>query len=158
MIGAIVLALQALTPREGATKHHILLLNLFYLDTNEIAPFFRTSTEFSIYFENDLILSFLGFTVTIYLLGLIGMLFNYKNFLITMLAVELMYLGIVSSFVILGALGVELGPVYGLLILILAACESAIGLGILIVLYRFGGTVAFTDYEELGAATGGYGS
>jgi len=33
--------------------------------------------------------------------------------------------------------------------LILAAAESAVGLGILIVLYRFGESITFETYQEL---------
>lgn len=79
------------------------------------------------------------------------MIFNYKNFLVTMMCIELMYLGAITSFVLLGVTCHDSrGSVYGLLLLILAACESAVGLGILIVLYRFGRTIDFTAYEELG--------
>jgi NADH-quinone oxidoreductase subunit K len=80
-----------------------------------------------------------------------GMIFNYKNFLVTMMCVELMYLGAITSFVLLGTVCQDSrGSIYGLLLLILAACESAVGLGILIVLYRFGRSIDFNDYEELG--------
>lgn len=41
------------------------------------------------------------------------------------------------------------GQIYALLLVIVAAAESAIGLGILIVLYRFGGTIFYKDYEKL---------
>ena len=79
------------------------------------------------------------------------MIFNYKNFLVTMMSVELMYLGAVSSFVLYGAVCQDSrGAIYGLLFLILAACESAIGLGILVVLYRFGRSIDFSAYQQLG--------
>ena len=68
-----------------------------------------------------------------------------------MMSVELMYLGAVSSFVLYGTVSHDTrGSIYGLLFLILAACESAIGLGILIVLYRFGRTIDFSAYQHLG--------
>jgi NADH:ubiquinone oxidoreductase subunit K len=68
-----------------------------------------------------------------------------------MMSIELMYLGAVSSFVLHGTIAHDTrGLIYGLLFLILAACESAIGLGILIVLYRFGRSIDFSAYEELG--------
>lgn len=68
-----------------------------------------------------------------------------------MMAIELMYLGAVSSFVLYGVICQDSRAlIYGLLLLILAACESAIGLGILIVLYRFGRSIDFSDYQELG--------
>lgn len=79
------------------------------------------------------------------------MIFNYKNFLVTMMSVELMYLGAVSSFVLYSAVSHDSrGAIYALLLLILVACESAIGLGILIVLYRFGRAIDFRYYKQLG--------
>jgi len=95
--------------------------------------------------------SWLVFSFFLYLAGLLGMVFNYKNFLVTMMSVEMMYLGAVSSFVLYSAVVHDArGAIYGLLLLILAACESAIGLGILIVLYRFGRAIDFNSYQELG--------
>jgi len=68
-----------------------------------------------------------------------------------MMAVELMYLGAISHFVLYGAAYHDpRGLIYGLLLLILAACESAIGLGILIVLHRFDQTIEFNSYQHLG--------
>ena len=79
------------------------------------------------------------------------MIFNNQNFLITMMCIELMYLGVISSFVLYGTTMHDTqASAYGLFLLILAACESAVGLGILIVLYRFDRSIAFTNYEQLG--------
>lgn len=67
------------------------------------------------------------------------------------MSVELRYLGIITSFVLYGqATNDPRGAIYGLLLLIRAACESAIGLGIIIVLYRFGRSIDFAAYQELG--------
>ncbi|MGZ6444705.1 MAG: NADH-quinone oxidoreductase subunit NuoK [Bdellovibrio sp.] len=93
----------------------------------------------------------MAFSFLLYLVGLLGMIFNYKNFLVTMMSIEMMYLGAVSSFVIYSTVTNDVrGAIYGLLLLILAACESAIGLGILIVLYRFGRAIDFNSYQQLG--------
>lgn len=93
----------------------------------------------------------LSFAGLLFLAGLLGMIFNYNNFLVTMMSVELMYLGIVTSFVIYATYTESTeAQVFALLILILAACESAVGLGILISIHRFGGSVRFSAYEELG--------
>lgn len=87
----------------------------------------------------------------LFFLGLSGMAFNYKNFLVTMLCIEIMYLGIVTCFVFHGLAESDLTcAIYGLLILIFAACESAVGLGLLVTLYRFGRTVGFDALTSLG--------
>jgi len=41
------------------------------------------------------------------------------------------------------------GHIYALLLVVLAASESAVGLGILIVLYRFSKSIQFSDYDEI---------
>ena len=86
----------------------------------------------------------------IFLIGIFGIVFNYKNLLITMLSVELMYLGIVSGFAVLSFFMYDIqGQIWALVILILAASESAVGLGLLILLYRSKGQIVFTDLTTL---------
>ena len=86
----------------------------------------------------------------LFLIGLTGILFNYKNYLVTMFCIELMYLGITICFIIVSiATADPKGQIYAIILLVLAAAESAIGLGILIVLYRFGSSIDFQDYQEL---------
>lgn len=86
----------------------------------------------------------------LFLIGLTGIIFNYKNYLVTMFSIELMYLGITICFIIVSiSTSDPKGQIYAILLLILAAAESAIGLGVLIVLYRFGSSIDFQDYQEL---------
>ncbi len=67
---------------------------------------------------------------------MLGIIFNRRNLLIILITIELMYLGVISSFIFYGiACHDSRGVSYGLLLLILAAAEAAIGLGILIVLF-----------------------
>jgi len=87
----------------------------------------------------------------LFFIGLGGMVFNYKNFLVTMMCVEIMYLGAVTSFVFYGLAFHDItAAIYGLLVLIFAACESAVGLGLLISVYRFGRTIGFSALISLG--------
>lgn len=86
----------------------------------------------------------------LFFIGLTGIIFNYRNYLVTMLCIEIMYLGITVCFLIVGvALGDPKGQIYGLILIIIAASESAIGLGMLVVLYKFGNSIDFIDYQEL---------
>ena len=67
-----------------------------------------------------------------------------------MFCIELMYLGITVSFILVSYHTFDpKGQVYALFLLILAASESAIGLGMLIVLYRFGRSITFDSYQQL---------
>jgi NADH:ubiquinone oxidoreductase subunit K len=95
--------------------------------------------------------SWLMFSFSLFFIGLAGMAFNYKNFLVTMMAVECMYLGAVTGFIFYGfAYNDSTATIYGLLVLIFAACESAVGLGLLISVYRFGRTIGFSSLTALG--------
>src|SRR5438045_3021065 len=94
--------------------------------------------------------TYLNLSYLIFLIVISGIIFNYKNFLVTMLSIELMYLGIISGFIVISVLKNNFeAQIYSLLILIVAASESAIGLGMLIVLFRYGKTVEFSAYHEL---------
>jgi len=78
------------------------------------------------------------------------MVYNYKNFLVTMMRVEIMYLGAVSGFVLYGLIfHAQMAAIYGLLVLIFAACESALGLGLLLSIYRFGRRIDFGAHTSL---------
>lgn len=67
-----------------------------------------------------------------------------------MFCIELMYLGITICFILVSIASADpKGQIYAILLLILAAAESAIGLGVLIVLYRFGNSIEFQAYQKL---------
>ena len=86
----------------------------------------------------------ISFFFLVYFTGCLGIILNRNNCLLTLLCIELMYLGIIFSFIILSKIQLLSFPyVYALLILILAACESAIGLGILVNLYKSSKNVSF---------------
>ncbi len=95
-------------------------------------------------------LEVLALVYFIFLIGLSGLVFNHKNFLLTLFSIEIMYLGITLSFIIISLTTHDpKGQIYAIVLLIIAAAESAIGLGMLIVLYRFGQSINFEDYQEL---------
>ena len=86
----------------------------------------------------------------LYFIGLFAILLNIYNLLVTMLSIELLYLGGIICFIFIARHFSEvMGEIYGLLLLIVAASESAVGLGILIVLFRFGGSITYTHFSEL---------
>jgi len=92
----------------------------------------------------------LSYTILLYFLGLFGIIYNYKNFLVTMMCVEIMYLGVISSFAVVSACSFDpKGQIYALILLIVAASESAIGLGILVVMFNNHKTLNFEAYQEL---------
>jgi NADH:ubiquinone oxidoreductase subunit K len=90
-------------------------------------------------------MDFLTFTtvpVFVFFVGLTGIFFNRKNVILVLVSVELMLLAINFMFLISSVyLDDRIGQIFALLVLTVAAAESSIGLGILVVYYRIRGTV-----------------
>ena len=108
--------------------------------------------DFGSFFYNfyNFTLEFLIISSFIYFFGLYGIVMNAKNFLITMLFIEVMYVGIFLYFNIASIfLNSPIGQLYSLLILITAACESAVGLGILLLLFKNDFTINIASFTEL---------
>lgn len=79
-----------------------------------------------------LILSAMVFSV-----GLLGLLINRKNIIILLMCVELLLLAVNMNFIAFSHYFVDLaGQIFVFFVLAVAAVEAAIGLAILIVLYR----------------------
>jgi len=86
----------------------------------------------------------------LYFIGLFGLMGNHKNFLVTILFIEIMYVSIFLYFISVPFyLNSQLGQIYALVILIAAACESAIGLGILILIYKNNEVITLNFYKQL---------
>nr|YP_665697.1 NADH dehydrogenase subunit 4L [Mesostigma viride]AAL36736.1 NADH dehydrogenase subunit 4L [Mesostigma viride]ADU04596.1 NADH dehydrogenase subunit 4L [Mesostigma viride] len=85
----------------------------------------------------------LTFSMTLFLIGVWGMFLNRKNLLIMLMCIELMLLGVNLNLLFFSlALDDLMGQIFALLVLTVAAAESAIGLAILVVYYRVRGTIA----------------
>jgi len=125
----------------------IINLNFFLSTPSNLTVFFMEFPTPNLT-NTEMIVPLLNFSFLLFLFGVFGLLFNFKNFLISMMAIELMYLGVILSFSF-GSLVTPMISMYALNVIILAACESAVGLGILIVLYRFNQSVDLEYYTEL---------
>lgn len=80
-------------------------------------------------------------------LSLAGIILNRKNVIILLMCIELMFLAVNTNFIAFSQyLKQNLGEIFVFFILTVAAAESAIGLAILVVLYRIRGTI---NVEEL---------
>lgn len=76
-------------------------------------------------------------TSTIFLVGLIGILLNRKNILTVIMAIELLLLSVNLNFAIFSIYVDDVvGQIFVLFILTVAAAESAIGLALLMILFR----------------------
>jgi NADH-ubiquinone oxidoreductase chain 4L len=84
----------------------------------------------------------LGFTL--FLIGILGFVLNRKNIILMLISIEIMLLAITFIILINSVLLEDIiGQVFGLYIIVIAAAESAIGLGILVSYYRLRGNITF---------------
>lgn len=83
----------------------------------------------------------------LFAISVIGIFLNRRNVIIVLMAIELMLLAVNTNFVAFSHfLGDAAGQVFVFFILTVAAAEAAIGLAILVVLFR---TVESIDVEDL---------
>ena len=92
----------------------------------------------------------LNIVIALFLIGVLGLVLNRKNILITLMSIELMLLAINLNFVIFSIYLDDItGYVFVLFILTIAAAESAIGLAIIIIFFRTRGSIAINDINLL---------
>lgn len=83
-------------------------------------------------------------------LSLAGIFLNRKNMITLLMCIELMLLAVNLNFIAFSHfLGQNLGEIFVFFILTVAAVESAIGLAILVVLYRNRGTINVAELDTL---------
>jgi len=83
-------------------------------------------------------------------LSLAGIFLNRKNLIVLLMSIELMLLAVNMNFVAFSHfLGDITGQVFVFFILTVAAAEAAIGLAILVVLFRNRQTINVEDIDEL---------
>ena len=88
----------------------------------------------------------------LFAISMIGIFLNRRNVLIMLMAIELMLLAVNLNFIAFSRfLGDTAGQVFVFFILTVAAAESAIGLAILVLLFRNIGSI---DIEEMGKLRG----
>lgn len=86
----------------------------------------------------------------VFALGLGGILFNRKNLIVLLMCIELILLSVSTNFVAFSEyLGSIQGEIIVFFILTVAAAEAAIGLAILVVLYRNRGTINVDSLNTL---------
>ena len=93
---------------------------------------------------------FLLLGAILFALSMVGIFLNRKNVIILLMAIELMLLAVNLNFVAFSAhLGDMAGQVFVFFILTVAAAESAIGLAILVLLFRNVGSINVDDLGKL---------
>ncbi len=89
------------------------------------------------------LVKYLTVSMILFLLGIWGIFLNRKNIIIMLMSIELMLLAVNLNFLFFSVYLDDLvGQLFALLVLTVAAAESAIGLALLVVYYRVRGTIA----------------
>jgi len=92
---------------------------------------------------------YLILSTILFFIGLFGIVLNRKNILVILMSIELMLLAINLNFVIFSnSIDDIIGQLFALLVLTVAAAESAIGLAILVIYYRLRGNI-FIEQSHL---------
>jgi NADH-quinone oxidoreductase subunit K len=86
----------------------------------------------------------------LFAISVIGIFLNRKNLIVLLMAIELMLLAVNLNFIAFSHfLGDPSGQIFVFFILTVAAAESAIGLAILVVLFRNLSTINVEDLDSL---------
>ena len=86
----------------------------------------------------------------LFCISVAGIFINRKNVIVLLMAIELMLLAVNMNFVAFSRfLGDVSGQVFVFFILTVAAAESAIGLAILVVLFRNRATINVTEIDSM---------
>jgi NADH-quinone oxidoreductase subunit K len=86
----------------------------------------------------------------LFAISVVGIFLNRRNLIVLLMAIELMLLAVNLNFVAFSHyLGDMAGQVFVFFILTVAAAESAIGLAILVVVFRNRATIAVNELDSL---------
>ncbi len=93
---------------------------------------------------------YLTVAACLFTLGIFGIFLNRKNVIVMLMSIELMLLAVNINLVAFSFFLSDLvGQVFTLFVLTVAAAEAAIGLAIVVVLFRNRGTIAVEDINLL---------
>lgn len=86
----------------------------------------------------------------LFCISIVGIFINRKNMLILLMCIELMLLAVNMNFIAFSYFNADIaGQIFVFFILTVAAAESAIGLAILVVLFRSKQTINVADLNSL---------
>jgi len=93
---------------------------------------------------------FFSSNIIIFLISLCGILFNFRSVLIVLMGIEVLLLSLNLNFICFSIYLDDLyGQLFSLLILTVAAAESAVGLAIIISYYRIRGSILIHENTTL---------
>lgn len=79
----------------------------------------------------------MNLTLVLFLIGILGFVFNRKNIILMLISIEIMLLSI-TFLILVSSVNIDdiIGQTYAIYIIVVAGAESAIGLAILVAFYR----------------------
>jgi NADH-ubiquinone oxidoreductase chain 4L len=85
----------------------------------------------------------MNLTLVLFLIGILGFVFNRKNIILMLISIEIMLLSI-TFLILVSSVNLDdiIGQTYAIYIIVVAGAESAIGLAILVAFYRLRGSIA----------------
>jgi NADH-quinone oxidoreductase subunit K len=93
---------------------------------------------------------YLILSVVLFCISMAGIFINRKNLIVLLMCIELMLLAVNMNFVAFSHFNADItGQVFVFFILTVAAAESAIGLAILVVLFRNKATINVADLDSM---------
>lgn len=93
---------------------------------------------------------FLILAALLFMIGVVGIFLNRKNIIILLMAIELMLLAVNMNFIAFSYyLGYIAGQIFVFFILTVAAAEAAIGLAIIIIVFRNNRSIDVEDINRL---------
>ena len=93
---------------------------------------------------------YLVLSAVLFCISVVGIFLNRKNLIVLLMAIEMMLLAVNTNFLAFAHyLGDTAGQVFVFFILTVAAAEAAIGLAILVVLFRNLNTINVEDIDSL---------
>lgn len=82
----------------------------------------------------------------LFFFGIFGIVFQRRNILIILICIELILLSVNLNFIVFSVyLDDFFGQLFSIFILTIAACESSIGLAILIIFFRIRGNISISQ-------------
>ena len=94
--------------------------------------------------------NYLMFSSILLVIGVTGIFINRKNIIVLLMCIELVLLAVNTNFIAFSRfLGDYTGQVFVFFILSVAAVEAAIGLAILVIIFRNRGTVSVRKMNDL---------
>lgn len=94
--------------------------------------------------------NYLIFSSILFVIGITGVFINRKNIIVLLMCMELILLAVNTNFISFSRyMGDYTGQVFVFFILSVAAVEAAIGLAILVIIFRNRGTVSIRKMNDL---------